>query len=235
MLIDINPRAIRRFLHLRHQYLIEDKISTGLNPSRYKGKRFTGLIVPDEAIQTGREVEQCPHFRGTIQRFQEGLDWNQTEYKHLYETWYITMANGKYQHKTFEDFYAHRLKSWDAIFDDIKTNGYKITKPRRDNIEIALNDLGKPLLIDGRHRLAIAQILNIKKIPATVNILAESLAKQDLNKLANSRPDENLIKALADHRHRLTKQLRNKDIKSRLATAIRSAYPKNHSTAKQHG
>ena len=235
MLIDINPRAIRRFLHLRHQDLIEDKISTGLNPSRYKGKRFTGLIVPDEAIQTGREVEQCPHFRGTIQRFQEGLDWNQTEYKHLYETWYMTMANGKYQHKTFEDFYAHRLKSWDAIFDDIKTNGYKITKPRRDNVEIALNDLGKPLLIDGRHRLAIAQILNIKKIPATVNILAESLAKQDLNKLANSRPDENLIKALADHRHRLTKQLRNKDIKSRLATAIRSAYPKNHSTAKQHG
>ena len=235
MLIDINPRAIRRFLHLRHQDLIEDKISTGLNPSRYKGKRFTGLIVPDEAIQTGREVEQCPHFRGTIQRFQEGLDWNQTEYKHLYETWYMTMANGKYQHKTFEDFYAHRLKSWDAIFDDIKTNGYKITKPRRDNIEIALNDLGKPLLIDGRHRLAIAQILNIKKIPATVNILAESLAKQDLDKLANSRPDENLIKALADHRHRLTKQLRNKDIQSRLATAIRSAYPKNHSTAKQHG
>ena len=113
------------------------------------------------------------------------------------------------------------------------TNGYKITKPRRDNIEIALNDLGKPLLIDGRHRLAIAQILNIKKIPATVNILAESLAKKDLDKLANSRSDENLIKALADHTHRLTKQLRNKDIQSRLATAIRSAYPKKHYTAKQ--
>lgn len=233
MLIDINPRTIRHFLHFRHQDLIEDNINTDLNASRYRGKRFTGLIVPDKAIQAGRLVEQCPHFRGTIQRFQEGLDWNQTEYKHLYETWYITMANGKYQHKTFEDFYAHRLKSWDAIFDDIKTNGYKITKPRRDNIEIAFNDLGKPLLIDGRHRLAIAQILNIKKIPVTVNILAESLAKKDLNKLANSRSDENLSKALADHTHRLTKQLRNKDIQSRLATAIRSAYPKKHYTAKQ--
>ena len=233
MLIDINPRTIRCFLRFRHQDLIEDKINTDLNTSRYKGKRFTGLIVPDKAIQTGRLVEQCPHFRGTIQRFQEGLDWKQTEYKLLYETWYITMANGKYQHKTFEDFYAHRLKSWDAIFEDIKTNGYKITKPRRDNIEIALNDLGKPLLIDGRHRLAIAQILNIKKIPATVNILAESLAKKDLDKLANSRSDKNLIKALADHKHRLTKQLRNKDIQSRLVTAIRSAYPKKHYTAKQ--
>ena len=81
------------------------------------------------------------------------------------------MAAGTYQNKTFEEFYAHRLKNWHTIFNDIKNNGYKVTKPQRDNIEIALTALGEPLLIDGRHRLAMAKILSIKEIPTTVNII----------------------------------------------------------------
>ena len=42
---------------------------------------------------------------------------------------------------------------------------------------MALAANGEFLLIDGRHRLILAQLLGLKKIPVVVNLLAESVAQ----------------------------------------------------------
>ena len=48
-------------------------------------------------------------------------------------------------------------------------------------MEVALAANGDLLLIDGRHRLILAQLLGLKKIPVVVNLVAESVAKSLLN------------------------------------------------------
>ena len=208
MLLRIDPTAIQHFLKLKTDELEPGVNSKDLTARRYKGKRFTGLILQDCAIQKGRPLQRCPHFRGTLQRVQNGLNWDETEYGTLYNTWYTKMNGGKYQHKSFKDFYEHRLKTWDHIFNDIKTNGYKELKPKRDNIEVAINNSGQILLIDGRHRLAFAQTLELKTVPVVVNILSESLAK-----------------AFATTSPRLIKQLQSDSIARRCSVAAKQATP----------
>ena len=63
------------------------------------------------------------------------------------------------------------------IFEDIKANGYKQSASIEKNIEVALDASGEILLIDGRHRLILAQLIGLKKIPVVVNLIAESVAK----------------------------------------------------------
>ena len=91
-----------------------------------------------------------------------------------------------------------------------------------DNIEVAIKKDGQLLLIDGRHRVAFAQIAGIKKIPVVVNVISESLAKSfgDEN-FAQSFSDRNLAKAFSDNYKRLSRQLDNEDIKDRLAIACK--------------
>lgn len=74
-----------------------------------------------------------------------------------------------------------RCKELDAIFHDIKSNGYTVkkTENRSDTLnppgELARNhilvDIGRDgefLLVDGRHRLSMAKILNLDSIPVAV-------------------------------------------------------------------
>ena len=209
MLIQIDPSAVTNFLRLKKRRLLGKENKDDLTPRQYKGRRFSGLIVKDSAIQTGRPIEQCPHYRGTLQRFQEGLNWDQTEYADLYDSWYRQMNDQQYHSKSFEKFYSHRLQAWDELFEDIKNNGFKASDSARDNIEIAIDFSGRLLLIDGRHRLAMAQILELEKVPATVNIISESFAR-----------------AFTGHAPSIEKQLATEEPKERMWIACKSANPK---------
>ena len=67
---------------------------------------------------------------------------------------------------------------------------------KRDNVEIAIDKMGRLLLIDGRHRLTFAQILRLEKIPVIVNVISESLANSFTDeKFAESFPDRNIARA----------------------------------------
>jgi hypothetical protein len=216
----INPLAIQNFLGFKKKKVIAIYEDFELNARRYKEKRFTGLIVEDDAIKTGEKLKNCPHFKGTLQRFEDKLEWHDTNYKKLHTTWYQKINNCKHKGKSFEEFYEHRLMKWDSIFNEIKTKGYKKSEKERDNVEIAINSNGDFLLIDGRHRVAFAQILKLEKIPVVVNIISESLAKSFTDEnFAMSFADRNIAKAFAESNPQLTRQLLQKDIKKRLILA----------------
>ena len=78
----------------------------------------------------------------------------------------------------FEKFYKRRLKTWDKVFSDIQVNGFKQSILVEKNVEVALGDNGKILLIDGRHRLIFAKILGIDSIPVVANLVSEQVAKR---------------------------------------------------------
>ena len=67
------------------------------------------------------------------------------------------------------------------IYQDIERNGYRQSDSIENNVEVALAANGDLLLIDGRHRLILAQLLGLKKIPVVVNLVAESVAKSLLD------------------------------------------------------
>ena len=223
MFIYINPLAIQNFLGFKKKKVIAIYEDFELNARRYDEKRFTGLIVDDNAIEIGNKLKHCPHFKGTMQRFEEKLEWRETNYKKLYKTWYQKINNCKHKGKSFEEFYEHRLTKWDFIFNEIKTKGYKKSEKERDNVEIAIDKNGRFLLIDGRHRVAFAQILRLEKIPVIVNVISESLANSFADEtFAKSFPDRNIARAFLDNNQRLSQQLSNEDIKVRLAIASKN-------------
>jgi hypothetical protein len=212
--------SIQNFLGFKKKKVIATYDDFELNARCFQEKRFIGLIVEDNAIKTGKILKHCPHFKGTMQRFHKKLDWHETNYKKLHTTWYQKINDGKNKGKSFEEFYEHRLVKWDKIFNEIKTKGYKKSKRLRDNVEIAVNKRGEFLLIDGRHRVAFAQILKLKKIPVVVNIVSENLTKSFTDEnFAKSFSDRNLARAFAENKLRLTKQLHKESIKERLVIA----------------
>lgn len=220
MLIYIDPLKIQNFIGFKKKKIIAHYNNIELNARRYNGRRFSGLIVEDNAIRTGVSLGMCPHIKGTLQRFQEKLNWQETEYRILYKSWYQKIDNGKHKRKSFQEFYENRLQHWDKIFREIETEGYKKSKNQQDNVEIAISGRGQFLLIDGRHRVAFAQILKLKQIPVIVNIVSETLVKSFKDEtFANSFADRNIAEAFTANRAHFARQLCNEDIKARLAIA----------------
>ena len=78
-------------------------------------------------------------------------------------------------------FLSEKLEWYDLIYQDIERNGYRQSDSIENNVEVALAANGDLLLIDGRHRLILAQLLGLKKIPVVVNLVAESVAKSLLD------------------------------------------------------
>ena len=218
MLIDINPQDIQNFLKFRKKKIITHYGDLKLSDRHHDKKRYTGLITDDQFIKAGKALANCPHVKGMIQRYAEKLEWHETSYKQLHKTWYREINGGRHKNKNFKQFYENRLKAWDEIFDEIKTNGYRKSDLDQDNVEVAIDCHGHYLLIDGRHRVAFAQILGIKKIPVVANIISEKLAKSFFIEKSIKLPNKkDLAKALSDNKPQLSKQLQQESIKDRLA------------------
>lgn len=109
-------------------------------------------------------------------RFVHGKEWKETSY---YQDLIYQIEKGESRIsgvKDKEDI-SRKLNEMDKLFDNIKKNGYKtIIEIKGNNPAIAAMDEitfrigrnGELLFEDGRHRLSIAKILGIKKIPARV-------------------------------------------------------------------
>jgi hypothetical protein len=107
------------------------------------------------------------------QHFYGGLDWLQTDYRYVVKKRYKFVKKTRKVKSSFADFRQRIFDTYDRIFEDIKVNGFKQSKSIEENVEIALCADGQILLIDGRHRLAFAQILGLKQIPVVANLISE--------------------------------------------------------------
>lgn len=113
--------------------------------------------------------ENRPAVQAIRQRYTEGADWEDTLYYNL-------RKSGKYG--TIKDVKKF-LKAVDRLYKDIKENGYnenpqtwKWNEHNTNHIGIAVTRKGEKVWMhDGQHRLAIAQVLKLKKVPARVIVL----------------------------------------------------------------
>ena len=72
---------VENFLKLeRSETLPPNFTKKKFSDRKFRGKRFIGLVVKDQAIQVGKNLLACPHVKGTYERFTQGMDWSETEY-----------------------------------------------------------------------------------------------------------------------------------------------------------
>jgi len=175
LLLEVDPASVTRFLRTRA--LNQAGLPQFMSARTFGNKRYFGMVVADQALRPGKRLQRCKHVRAMHQRFVEGLDWHQTKYSDLFEKKYKQEMKGKQPKRGgFKAFLSEKLDWYDAIYQDIERNGYRPSASIEENVEVALDANGEVLLIDGRHRLVLAQLLGLKKIPVVVNLLAENVA-----------------------------------------------------------
>lgn len=174
LLLHINPNTIQYFLKVDRNKAFPGA-PKNMTARTFKRQRYVGIVVNDQALTYGRPLEKCRHVQAMLQHFCEGKEWEQTEYLKLYKKKYEQKQIRRKQGNSFNDFCNQKLVKYDQIFKDIQENGYKASESIEQNIEIALGPGGEPLLIDGRHRLIIAQILGLATIPVVANLISEQL------------------------------------------------------------
>ena len=176
LLLHINPSTIQYFLKVDRNKAFPGA-PKDMTARTFKRKRYVGIVVNDEALVHGRAIEKCRHVQAMVQHFCEGKSWEQTEYFGLYKQKYKQKQLQRKLGHSFDDFCKQKLIKYDQIFKDIQENGYQASKSVEQNIEIALGAGAEPLLIDGRHRLILANILGLKSIPVVANLISEQLTK----------------------------------------------------------
>ena len=147
---------------LRSRGLGDAGVPSDVSARTRGNKRYFGMVVADQALKPGKRLQRCKHVHAMRQRFVEGLDWHQTKYALLFEKKYKQALKGKRPKKDgFKAFLSEKLEWYDAIYQDIERNGYRRSDSIEENVEVALAANGDVLLIDGRHRLILAQLLGL--------------------------------------------------------------------------
>ena len=147
-------------------------------------------------------------FEAIHERFVHGKEWEETE---MYKTEIRRIERGEKAWNACEskEEIDERCKGIDKLYDDIKANGYRTQEELReisyhptdayyyqevggvrlpDELRIALGPDGELIRVGGgRHRLAIAQLLEIDEIPAVVQIQHEQCCPQEVDEFGFSK------------------------------------------------
>jgi len=157
------------------------KIEFCLNKAFNKWDNYGKILAGDWDSQ-GPKFEDLDSCRAIWQRFKEGRKWEETEfYQRLLG--YISEGEVNRGCKNKEEL-NERFKNIDLLYSQIKENGYKSKEELHspegwlgklekssavlDDVSVAIGRNGQLLFIDGRHRLAIAKLLNLPKIPVRI-------------------------------------------------------------------
>ncbi len=109
-------------------------------------------------------------FQGIKQRFNHGLPWEETIY---YEKLYERFQNEGWTNSEADDLSRKRCDSIDVVYNKIKRSGYQSQNTLNGHPlhEVTVNVSRNGELLyncEGRHRLSIAKILRVEKIPVLI-------------------------------------------------------------------
>lgn len=178
-----NLAEARQYEPLRLQWISPTSLTRELPGPTFRMRHTPGIVVGGDWDLNTIDYHRCAHFIGFQQHFIEGRPWIDTV---LYCD-AINRPPGKLWHgcKTKHEV-IKRLQQYELVFESISRNGYKTQRelvgntntawhkdirlrpPELDEIIVHIDRNGNYIFDDGRHRLAIAKILNLSKIPVLV-------------------------------------------------------------------
>ena len=132
--------------------------------------------VPDYAKPYPKKFTEMVEYKSFRDHFLYDEPWENTS---LYDRWMSNSRSDNNSPYSGRSDVEDRLQYMDKLFKEIKTNGYKSQLELADKnvgyldailneVNVDISPTGEPLFVDGRHRLCIAKLLNIDKIPAFV-------------------------------------------------------------------
>ena len=154
----------------RHEYPPVDPSYSGPDPSLYLADRF----------------EETPVYRCLETHFVDGVPWEETAFvqKVLRQARTGESDRSVWQHcSTVEEVREH-CRNLDRLYANMRDRGclsmrelnaqdgkpHHFRKVMKDEIIVDLGRDGEPLFVTGRHRLSIAKILGVKRVPVAIAV-----------------------------------------------------------------
>lgn len=147
----------------------------GIGWGKYNRLNEMGKVKDGDWDLNTMDFEELDIYTSFKDRFIGKKQWNETSY---YSTTRNRIINGEspWKMKSLSDF-EERLKNLDLLFKNIKSNGYASQqqlikssglKKSKDEITVRIGRFGELIFENGRHRLSIAKILSISKVPVII-------------------------------------------------------------------
>lgn len=166
----IEPRRIQLALDSKGLDRLDPDVELPITPLRERGRIMGG----DWDLKAIR-FEDMDVWNSFQHRFQKGGEWHDTPF---YQRVVKTIEGGiRMWGCTSKIEFEQRLQKIDTLFKDIRDNGYREqiqvgdrTRPlaNEDEVHVNIGRHGDYIFADGRHRLCIAKLLGIEKIPVKV-------------------------------------------------------------------
>ncbi len=134
-----------------------------------------------------KPLEQYDLYYSLLDHFEANKNWEDTDfYERVKKEFNESEDLSKWGCSSFQQF-EKRLNRLDELYEVIQSEGYKTQRrlkregsdlfgvdhkivPEKNEIKVHIGRDGKFILADGRHRLTIAQSLEISRVPVRVNI-----------------------------------------------------------------
>lgn len=170
--IEVDPERITEFLiegdHPAISYREKNGFATKheLDKAHFPIDRFEGAVVPGDWDQYGKPHWLDRVYVGARERFEAGTKWEETEYGQ-----HMLVLDELYGH----DFFARRTERCEALYRSMAADGYRPSEIATRNVAVNVGRDGEMLFNneDGHHRLALAKILGIDRIPVIVVVRHE--------------------------------------------------------------
>lgn len=159
-----------------------------------------GKTVGGDWDISSSKFEELEIFKTIKTRIQDNINWKDTEH---YQSLLHDIKQGYSRFGCINEIELNsRFKAMDSLIKSIKQNGYKDHKKRReekknqgansdrffsDEVTVNISRDGKYLFQNGRHRLSVALVLDVEKIPVKVLVRHEDwvLLRKKILKIAS--------------------------------------------------
>jgi len=158
----------------------------GPNPGRFQWQDL-GKVQSGDWDRSDERVEDLPVVRALRQRFEDGTDWEDIEFiQHVLEQ--AERGHIIWRGCASEDDVWEACARVDHLYERIRDQGYRSKQElvqqeglspdkyvdgdrfnRYDEVVVDVGRDGQFLFVDGRHRLTIARILGLDRIPVRVS------------------------------------------------------------------
>lgn len=167
--IDVDPRNIESFVY--PGFYIDSRIP------RFEGGDWDRNVRSDSIRSYSSSnrralfsIEEYDIYKSMYSRYVNGRDWRDTRFYSI--AMERIQKDRHWQGCTNVEELLTRLSYLDELYADIKQNGYKsaeeLDKHISREITVSIGRSGEIFMDDGRHRLFMAKILGLKKIPVWV-------------------------------------------------------------------
>ena len=186
----------------------------GPNPGRFQWQDI-GTVRGGDWDRGDQRVEELPVVQALRERFEHGADWEEIEFiQHVIEQ--AERGVVIWRGCTNEADVREACARVDDLYESIREHGYRTKRElveeeglspdkyvdgdgfnRYDEVVVDVGRDGQFLFVDGRHRLAIAKILDIDEVP--VRISARHAQWQQVREQVSETPRSDVPKDIKQH------------------------------------